>query len=82
MIEWHSHIVSDPDTLSGKPRIEGTRIGVAFILDRLADGWSEADILESYPNITQQTLHAVFAFARDCVQQTTLIKGVSTQDLT
>ena len=37
-----------------------------LILDRLADGWSEAELLESYPRLTRDDLTAVFAFMREC----------------
>ena len=63
----------DPDTLFGKPRIIGTRIGVEFVLDLLASGWSEAQILDSYPHVKQQDLEAVFAFVRDCMKDETFI---------
>ena len=66
-MDWQKRIVADTDTLFGKPRIAGTRIGVAFVLDRLASGWSEAQVFESYPHLTPDDLRAVFAFARDCV---------------
>lgn len=51
-MNWQERIVSDPDTLFCKPRIGGTRIGVEFILDLMASGWDEAQILESYPHLT------------------------------
>jgi uncharacterized protein (DUF433 family) len=60
MIDWQDRIVCDPDILFGKPRIRGTRIGVEFVLGRLASGWSEAQILESYPHVTLHDLQAVF----------------------
>jgi uncharacterized protein (DUF433 family) len=73
MNEWQERIVCDPDTLFGKPRIRGTRIGVEFVLDLLASGWTEAQILESYPHVTLQDLQAVFAFVRDCMKDETFI---------
>ena len=72
-MDWHDRIIADADTLSGKPRIKGTRISVDLILDRLADGWSEADIFESYPRVTQKDLQAVFAFVRDRLRDETYI---------
>jgi uncharacterized protein (DUF433 family) len=65
-MDWCDRIVTDPETLFGKPRIRGTRIGVDLILDLLASGWNEAQILESYPHLTQADLQAIFAFVRDC----------------
>ena len=73
MTDWHGRIVSDPDTLFGKPRIKGTRIGVAFVLDLLASGWSEGQILDSYPHVKQQDLEAIFAFVRDCMKDESFI---------
>jgi uncharacterized protein (DUF433 family) len=70
---WKDRIVCDADTLFGKPRIKGTRIGVEFILDLLASGWSEKDILESYPHLQAEDLQAVFAFVRDCLKGETFI---------
>lgn len=68
MSEWREHIVCSPDTLWGKPRVAGTRIGVEFLLDLLASGWTEAQILEQYPQLTPQHLQAVFAFVRDSMK--------------
>jgi uncharacterized protein (DUF433 family) len=67
-MDWHERIVTTPDTLFGKPRIAGTRIGVEFLLDLLASGWSEAQILENYPQLKPEDLQAVFAFMRDCMR--------------
>ncbi len=64
-MNWQDRIVSNPDTLFGKPHIRGTRIGVEFILDLLASDWDEAQILESYPHLTPEDLQAVFAFVRE-----------------
>ena len=44
-MNWQGRIVTTPDTISGRPRIAGTRIAVEFILDLLAGGWSSTRIL-------------------------------------
>jgi len=67
-MDWHGRIVTDPETLFGRPRIAGTRIGVDFVLELLASGWTQAKILESFPQLQPDDLQAVFAFARDCLQ--------------
>ena len=72
-MDWRERITSDADTLSGRPRIKGTRIGVDFVLDLLASGWSEAQILDNYPHLKQEDLQAVFAFVRDCLKDETFI---------
>lgn len=56
-------IVIDPNILMGKPSIRGTRLGVEFILDLLAHGWSEAEILENYPSLVLEDIRACLAYA-------------------
>jgi uncharacterized protein (DUF433 family) len=58
-MDWKERIVFDKNVLLGKPTIKGTRISVEFILERLADGWSEAKILESYPHLVKEDLQAI-----------------------
>lgn len=48
-MNWRDHIVSDKQVLLGKPVIKGTRIAVEHVIGLLAQGWSEAQILENYP---------------------------------
>ena len=49
--------------LGGKPVIRGTRIAVELILERLGDGWSEEDLLDSWPHITPDDIRAAQAYA-------------------
>ena len=72
-MNWNGKIVSSPDTLWGKLRIAGTRIGVDFVLDLLASGWTEPQILENYPQLKPEDLQAVFAFVRDCMKDESFI---------
>lgn len=72
-MNWREHIVTTPETLFGKPRIKGTRIGVEFVLELLASGWTEAQILENYPHLKPEDLQAVFAFVHDCLKDETFI---------
>jgi uncharacterized protein (DUF433 family) len=58
-------IVLDPAILVGKPVIRGTRLSVEFVIGLLADGWTEADILENYLGITHDDILACLAYARD-----------------
>jgi uncharacterized protein (DUF433 family) len=67
-MNWNERIVSDQNVLLGKPVIKGTRISVEFILEKLADGWNEEKILESYPHLKKQDIQAVFAYINDCVK--------------
>ena len=56
-------IVIDPETLAGKPVIRGTRIAVAFILDLLAAGQSESEILANYSGLTREDILACLSYA-------------------
>ncbi len=73
-MNWQDRIVSDKKILLGKPVIKGTRISVEFILDRLANGWSEKTILESYPHLTKEDIQAVFAYLNDCVKDGLMVE--------
>lgn len=62
-------IVLDPAILAGKPVIRGTRLSVDFIIGLMADGWSEAHILENYPGLTpHDDVAACLAYARDILR--------------
>jgi uncharacterized protein (DUF433 family) len=63
-MNWREYIVADPAVLPGKPTIKGTRISVEFIIERLAEGWTESKLLENYPRLTAKHLQAVFEFLR------------------
>jgi uncharacterized protein (DUF433 family) len=56
-------IVSDPEILSGKPIVKGTRISVALILQCLASGMTKEDILRGYSTLTREGMEAALDFA-------------------
>jgi uncharacterized protein (DUF433 family) len=58
-MNWKTRITVDPDVLSGKPIIRGTRISVELILDRIANGWVTEDILAAYPHLSPEDVLAV-----------------------
>ncbi len=60
---WPERITVDPEVLAGKPVIRGTRIAVELILDLLAAGQSEQDILASYPGLTREDILASLSYA-------------------
>ena len=41
----HPRITLDPNVLTGKPVIQGSRLSLEFIIGLMADGWTEEDIL-------------------------------------
>ena len=64
-MEWQDRISIDPEVLVGKPVIKGTRLSVEHVLRVLADGWSESDVLRSYPHLKQEDVKACLAYASD-----------------
>lgn len=60
-------IISDPNIMTGKPVIEGTRITVELILIRLGEGRSVAEIVEEYPHLSRAQVEAAIAYARKLV---------------
>ncbi len=69
----HPHIAADPAVMMGKPCIKGTRITVELILRKLGAGRSFSDLLEAYPQLTQDDLRAALAFAADYMQHETIV---------
>lgn len=68
-MNWQEYIISDPKILVGKPIIKGTRISVELILELFSLGWTEEQILDSYPSLSSKSLKAVFAYSKECIQQ-------------
>ena len=64
-VNWRDYIVSTPDILKGKPRINGTRIPVSLILGYLAAGNSFDEIIKEFPDITREQIAACLDYARD-----------------
>ena len=56
-------IVVDPQILAGKPVIRGTRLAVELILELLAAGQSEAELLANYPGLAREDILACLAYA-------------------
>jgi uncharacterized protein (DUF433 family) len=60
-IEWN------PGVMLGKPIIRGTRVPVELIVRKLGEGANEADLLDAYPHLTLEDIHAALLFAADIV---------------
>ncbi|MBN1361504.1 MAG: DUF433 domain-containing protein [Sedimentisphaerales bacterium] len=67
-MKWKDYIIADAAVLGGKPSIKGTRLSVEFIIQRLAQGWTEARLLENYPRLIPEHLQAVFAYLQECIE--------------
>jgi len=64
-VDWREHMVSDPAILGGKPILKGTRLSVEFVLELLAGGWHEQSLRQNYPNLTEERVRAVLAYAAE-----------------
>jgi uncharacterized protein (DUF433 family) len=62
-MKWQDFIEQRPEIMTGKPVFIGTRLTVESILERLGDGWSEEDLLKSFPRLTKQHIQAACAYA-------------------
>jgi len=77
MVDWKSHIESNPDKLFGKPTIINTRISVDLILEKLAAGDTSADLIEAYPKLTKDDIIACLLFAADSIKNEVIIPKAS-----
>lgn len=70
--DWRDRISVTPDICHGKPCIRGTRIAISEILDNLAAGESEADILENYPGLAPEDIRAALSYAAELASERTV----------
>ena len=62
-------VTVDPAICGDEPCVKGTRIGVSLILDLLADGWSEADLIREYPGLTQEDVLAAIVYGAEASRE-------------
>ena len=62
-MQLSERIVVDPEILAGKPVVRGTRLAVEFILELLAAGQSENEVLANYPGLSREDILACLAYA-------------------
>jgi len=62
-MRWQDYIERNPKVMGGKPVVKGTRITVELILERLGDGWTETELLASYPHLKPEHIRAAQAYA-------------------
>jgi len=63
--ELLKRISIDPNICFGKPCIRGTRLWVSLILDNLADGIDEKELLDNYPGLTHEDILAAIAYGAE-----------------
>ncbi|MBI3045119.1 MAG: DUF433 domain-containing protein [Betaproteobacteria bacterium] len=67
--ELLARITTDPNICFGKPCIRGTRIWVSLIVENLADGVTEKELLEAYPQLTPDDIRAALAYAAEVTRE-------------
>lgn len=67
-MDWRERIVVSPEVLVDKPVIKGTRLAVEFVIDLLAQGWTEQDILKNYPGLTHEDIAACLNYASEVLK--------------
>lgn len=68
-MDWCQHITVDPNVCHGRACVAGTRILVSVVLDNLAAGVPESEIISSYPRLTPEAVHACIAYAADLARE-------------
>jgi uncharacterized protein (DUF433 family) len=64
-MDYRSRITIEPGKRGGKPCIRGLRITVYDVLDYLASGMTEDEILSDFPDLERDDIRAALAFAAD-----------------
>ncbi|QDU40512.1 hypothetical protein Mal4_48700 [Maioricimonas rarisocia] len=62
-MSWHDRNIVDERILSGKPVITGKRIAVEFVIELHAEGWTHDQILQNYPQLTEEDIRAALGYA-------------------
>lgn len=63
----------NPKVMLGKPVIRGTRVTVELILRKLSEGADGADLLEAYPKLTREDIHAAIRYAADTLSHEKMV---------
>jgi uncharacterized protein (DUF433 family) len=72
-LEGYKHELARPDChrsqiLAGKPTIKGTRLAAEFVVDLLAQGWTEDQIVADYPGLTHEDILASLLYGSDLLK--------------
>jgi uncharacterized protein (DUF433 family) len=79
-INWRERITRDPAVCHGRACIKGTRVMVSVVLDNLAQGFTEAQILESYPALTLEDIRAAVAYGAELAREMVVSAGSGAED--
>lgn len=68
-MKWQERVTVDPLVCHGRACVGGTRVMVSVVLDNLAEGVSRAEILASYPALTNEDIDACIAYAAELTRE-------------
>ena len=68
-MNWREHVTADPNICHGQACVRGTRVLVSVVLDNLAAGVPEREILKSYPRLTPEAIQACLAYAAELARE-------------
>ena len=71
-MNWQDHISVNPKICHGQACFTGTRIMVSVVLDNLAAGVPNEEILRSYPSLRPESIQAAIAYAADLARERTM----------
>ncbi len=74
-VDYSKIITVEPGKRSGKPCIRGLRITVYDVLDYLASGMTQEQVLKDFPYLTVEDIRACLAFAADRERKTVFVAG-------
>ena len=74
-MNWRERITVAPEICHGKACIAGTRVMVSVVLDNIAAGMMEDDILSSYPSLTVEDIRAAIAYAAELAREQVVATG-------
>ena len=73
----HDRIEINPKIMLGKPVIRGTRITVELIVRKISEGANEKTLLQAYPKLTPEDIHAALRYAADTVAHEEIVLGAA-----
>lgn len=76
-LDYRSIITMEPGKRSGQPCVRGMRITVSDVLNYLASGMSESQVINDFPELTQTDIRACLAYAADRDRHTWVLKAAS-----
>jgi uncharacterized protein (DUF433 family) len=66
-MDYKDHLEINPEVMTGKPVVKGTRITVELLLRKLSEGMTIPELLEAYPSLKHEDILAVLSYSADVI---------------